>query len=464
MASLSEDTASPSHPKIAVILAAGRGERLRGDGSSTPKPLRRVHGVSLAERAMRTLLIAAPIEKFVISIGYEAKCVQKHFEIIAARLGVAVEFVCAEDWSFGNGVSALAAADATGEEAFLLTMSDHLFAPELVTQLIAHPPSPGCIHLAVDRDKSNIFDLNDVTRVRLADNRISEISKDLSAWDAADTGVFYCTPALYEALRESGRSGEYGLSAAVAILADRGNAIGIDVTGQWWEDVDTQAALQHTEEHLLLEVAGKSNDGPIAQYINRPISRQFTRVLVGKSITPNQISVGVFLIACIAAACMAEPSYWMLALGGLLAQLSSILDGCDGEIARLRYEQTDFGGWFDAVLDRYSDALLLMGLTWHAMYTNSAEACVIAGFAALIGTFLNSYTADKYDSLMRDKVQKKYRLGRDVRIFLVAFGAVLNQPLITLWLVALIMNLEVVRRIAVCWEASCADHAETLVR
>ena len=58
--------------------------------------------------------------------------------------------------------------------------------------------------------------------------------------------------------------------------------------------------------------------------------------------------------------------YVTLALGGLIAQFASIIDGCDGENARLKFLKSDFGGWFDAVLDRYADALLLFGLTWHA--------------------------------------------------------------------------------------------------
>ena len=140
-----ETFALSSAPKLAVILAAGRGERLRANGPSTPKPLRRIYGVSLGERVMRALLGAAPIEKFVISIGYEAERVQTHFEEIAARLNVAVEFVCSENWSLGNGASALAAEDATGEESFLLTMSDHLFASDLVARLIARLPSPWCL-------------------------------------------------------------------------------------------------------------------------------------------------------------------------------------------------------------------------------------------------------------------------------------------------------------------------------
>ena len=74
------------------------------------------------------------------------------------------------------------------------------------------------------------------------------------------------------------------------------------------------------------------------------------------------------------------------------------------------------------------------------------------GFLAIIGAFMNSYTADKYDGLMQRKVGPgKYylRMGRDVRIFIILLWALINQPLLTLILIALLMNLENIRRVVV---------------
>ena len=80
---------------------------------------------------------------------------------------------------------------------------------------------------------------------------------------------------------------------------------------------------------------------------------------------------------------------------------------------------------------------------------------VLLGFAAIVGSFLNSYTADKYDGLMAQRLQgtSYFRLGRDVRVFVIFLGAVVNLPLVTLGIVALVMNVEVVRRIIVCARA-----------
>ena len=126
--------------------------------------------------------------------------------------------------------------------------------------------------------------------------------------------------------------------------------------------------------------------------------------------------------------------------------------GCDGEVARLKYLESAFGGWFDAVLDRYADAFMLFGLTWHVYAERAYAVVLVVGFLALIGSFMISYTADKYDGLMRASVEsgKGIRIGRDMRVFLIFLCAVCNQPLVALLIIAVLMNLETVRRVLVC--------------
>ena len=77
---------------------------------------------------------------------------------------------------------------------------------------------------------------------------------------------------------------------------------------------------------------------------------------------------------------------------------------------------------------------------------------IIVGFLALIGTFMLSYTADKYDSLMHARWEsgKGFRIGRDVRLFMIFLGALFNQPFATLVVIAVLMNVETIRRVFVC--------------
>jgi len=105
--------------------------------------------------------------------------------------------------------------------------------------------------------------------------------------------------------------------------------------------------------------------------------------------------------------------------GGLLAQLSSILDGCDGEIARLTGRGSQRGAILDATLDRLADGALVLGMTLFA-YANSAAhlGALIFGFLALIGGYGISYSSAIARALGREDY-KRAIAGRDARLFLI---------------------------------------------
>jgi phosphatidylglycerophosphate synthase len=124
---------------------------------------------------------------------------------------------------------------------------------------------------------------------------------------------------------------------------------------------DRRSARQATSR--LMANLRKSVDGVIARYLNRPISVAVSRLLVRTGITPNQLTVAIVFpgLAAAGAAAWGEP-WWMLLLAGLLLQLQSILDGCDGEIARLTYRFSRAGQWLDTVGDDLVNYCFVLGL------------------------------------------------------------------------------------------------------
>ncbi|MEN8261214.1 MAG: CDP-alcohol phosphatidyltransferase family protein [Pseudomonadota bacterium] len=362
-----------------------------------------------------------------------------------------------DDWEKDNGLSVLKAREHL-QDPFLLLMADHLFEPSLVRTLTTLTLTREEIALAVDSDICNpLVDMGDVTRVKMEDGKIRNIGKGLADFNGFDTGIFLCSPAIFKALEQSKeKDGDTTLSGAVQVLAAEGRAKAIP-TDDFWIDVDDPAAFQKAEQALLKRLRDKPNDGPVARYLNRPISVRISRYLVQRDVTPNQISLFSFLCSLLAAGLFALGGYFALLTGGVLAQFASIIDGCDGEVARLKYQSSDFGGWFDAVLDRYADAFLLFGLTWHLLAVEVNGWILFAGFMAIIGSFMLSYTADKYDNLMRDRIRAGgkagLRMGRDVRVFLIFLGAVANMVLPVLVLIAVVMNLETLRRVMIARDA-----------
>ena len=234
-----------------LIIAAGQGTRLRSVAPS--KPLARIAGVPLLEHVVRSAA-AGGASEFVVVTGYEAEPVEAFLGDLAARTGLKIEPLRNPDWARPNGLSVLAAA-ARLDSDFVLLMSDHLFDPEILSDLIAADRGDAALTLAADFDIGNpLLDLDDATKVALGEGgRIRRIGKTLPAYDAIDTGIFIAGPALFDALRDSLAAGGTGsLSEGVQALADAGRAFARDIEGRWWLDVDDEAAFAKAQAALGL--------------------------------------------------------------------------------------------------------------------------------------------------------------------------------------------------------------------
>ncbi len=430
-----------------LIIAAGEGSRLSLRGDS--KPLVPLLEMPLIERVILTAK-GAGLSDFYVVTGYNGEKLRKHLDQFSQDKDLKINHLVNEEWEKENGLSVLKAKGEI-EENFILLMSDHIFNESILTELLQEKIADGEIMLAVDYNLENkIVDVDDVTKV-LADgkDRIVNIGKDIKEYNAYDTGIFLCSTALFEALEEGSARGETSLSAGIKILAKKKKARVFGIKGRYWIDVDDEIAFRKAENILLANLK-KTSDGPISRHLNRSISTLISKYLLKKRITPNQISFFAFALSMLGALFFFLGGYVNLLTGGILAQISSIIDGCDGEIARLKFQTSEFGGWYDAVLDRYADAFLLFGLTYYAYSPGENFLYLLIGFLALIGSFMNSYTADKYDGLMKKRLgpgKHYFRIGRDVRMFIIFLGTLINQPVLVLFIIAFAMNAENIRRI-----------------
>jgi CDP-L-myo-inositol myo-inositolphosphotransferase len=433
-----------------LIIAAGKGSRLQPRGKT--KPLIPLLGIPLIERVIRSA-IEAGIDDFCVVSGHHGDQVRHFLNGLARRCPISITHIINNTGEKGNGLSILKAKEYL-DKPFLLLMADHVFDPAIVRELVKQPPGQGEITLAVDCDTANpLIDMEDVTRVQIENGKVRDIGKGLAGFNGFDTGIFLCTPALFDALERSmAERGDTSLTGSVRCLAAAARVNGLDIDGRLWLDVDDPKALDKAEGALLTRLQNKPSDGPVSRHLNRPLSIRISRYLARVPVTPNQISLVSFLCSVLAAGLLAAGGYPALAAGAVLAQFASVIDGCDGEVARLKFSESAFGGWFDAVLDRYADALLLFGLTWHIHASGGDGQVLFVGFLAIIGSFMLSYTADKYDSVMRIRITsgRGLRLGRDVRVFLIFLGALLNQPFLTLLVIAILMNGETIRRVWIC--------------
>jgi len=187
-------------------------------------------------------------------------------------------------------------------------------------------------------------------------------------------------------------------------------------------------------------------DGYISKYINRKASEPMARLLARTRLTPNQATWGAFGIALLS---FISFIFGQNIIGGLLAQLSSIADGIDGSLARLKGMSSTFGGFLDSVLDRYADILIVLGLTLWSLSHEAYPGIWLAGFLAVAGTTCISYTRARIDSAHRHLFDKglKSLASRDIRLFLIMLGGITGQAYFCLIIIAVLTNLVVFYRL-----------------
>lgn len=235
--------------KTAIILMAGMGTRL---GASMPKPLAQLLGRPLISYTFEALDHGGITDVYAV-VGFRKEQVTTGVkQAVTGNLNV--RFIENADWRKQNGLSLLAASQYVNGP-FLLTMADHLFDQEIV-DLVVQKAAPDQLNLAVDRKIKSIVDLDDATKVETRDNNIVAIGKDLTQYDAIDTGVFACPPSIFDYLERAKRNGDCSLSDGVRAMAADGNARAIDVGNAWWQDVDTPEMFAAAESELRRRAAG----------------------------------------------------------------------------------------------------------------------------------------------------------------------------------------------------------------
>ena len=232
----------------AVVLAAGKGTRLRASDEDLPKPLHTVGGVPLIKRTILTLA-SAGVSRVVVVTGFMEDRIRATVlgDPAYAAAGVAIEIAHNPEFERSNGISVLAGGARVGGP-FLLSMADHVYTPAIAHVVASADLAAADLYLATDPRIEDVLDLDDATKVRTEDGRIVDIGKALEVYDRIDCGVFAVTPRLLDALAEvRAERGDCSLSQGVKRLADQGRARVADIGGGFWQDVDTPADRERAE-------------------------------------------------------------------------------------------------------------------------------------------------------------------------------------------------------------------------
>jgi len=313
-------------------------------------PTLRVAGLSLLERGVRTMARAG-IRRLLIIVPEGTSLQLSRF---AQRLDIHVEFA---RWGASSPPT------FAPSEAFLLLRGDHVHHHSSLTAFVRDglegrdcmaqvgPPT------AAGRAACWISDLPEAmsfTRLPMPGSRVS-------------AGAFLCASDLFTPGELTAKTGDLWTFLAEC-LQGRSGACSEVAPEQWQWVSDCHGAREAKE--MLFDQVSKSTSGLVARALNVRISVPLSKMLIETGITPNMATVFLVLsTGLFSAYLISQPdTYLRIFLAGVFWQLASVLDGCDGEIARVKLGETKFGAWFDTITDNLSYICaysgLLIGMHW----------------------------------------------------------------------------------------------------
>jgi CDP-diacylglycerol--glycerol-3-phosphate 3-phosphatidyltransferase len=174
--------------------------------------------------------------------------------------------------------------------------------------------------------------------------------------------------------------------------------------------------------------------------------KQIVGILGRYRVNPNILTFIGVLISIWAAW---EFGYGAFRQAGFVIILAGLFDMLDGEVARVTRSTSDFGAFFDSVIDRYSDVIILQGLMVYYARKQMLGYVVLVGIV-FMGAVLTSYSRARAESLIPSC--KVGFMERPERIVLLIIGALSNRMEAVLWILAVLGNWTVFDRIYYTWK------------
>ena len=423
---------------IGVILAAGFATRLRSVVSDIPKTLIELEpGVTILDYVVGVFREVGVKDVYVVT-----RSELEQFFRGRGDVEVLVIDVAEGDGNLWTFYQALRVLKVRGvEDDIVLSMSDHIYEIAILRKLVKTAKGSSQIYLCLDRLIRG-RDAVEGLKIVVDGNTVVLSGKNIPPYSGIDTGLFYIPRNIYsyveKVITEKGRKAS--LSDLINTLAREGLVSYIDVSGHLWQDIDTPEDVERARKlywKILAKNLVKESDGIVSRYINRKISTKISLALYRSRIyvDPNIVTLIVFSIGILA-------SFFIFLgkslVGAVLAILSSILDGVDGELARLFKAQSRFGAFLDTLLDRVVDTMIMTAMFYQLItkiiVSHAVDIIQLVLFTSLFSlTLLGSIYVSYVSNIVEDrefiaKLRNSFPWAtRDVRITVLAISTILNM-------------------------------------
>ena len=202
----------------------------------------------------------------------------------------------------------------------------------------------------------------------------------------------------------------------------------------------------------------------VLTYFVRLWSTPCAYILSKTPITPNQVSILSLLFVVGAGVFFSLGTYKLVLWGALLSWIGVVLDHSDGELARFKEMQSDFGAWFDGVLDRVGDIVIIGGMSIHLFLHTPELYSIIIGLFAIVSTTMWRLVAFHIEKLQGNlhrskKDQKAFGFDVPLMYILITVSALFNNFFYLLLFFSVVMNLAWIKNVILIYIKHSKKHA-----
>ena len=414
-----------------------------------PLALTPLLGRHLLERSL-TVCLDAGIKSCVLVTPEQDERVRQAADQFAQHSHLVIEHITVAAET--TQIQALEALQVELEgKAFMLMDIAYPSDPATVKSLLRRKSSKQSI-IAVDahvQEKS--FTLGEVLGVQSDEDTVTAVSNDLELPQSYYTGVMLCAADFFQHLNTLVTKRKVvDMEKLLQILIREDALKQMEVGHHFWHKVHTYAQLGEAETALLASVKRSRKDSLLKQRLLRPLSNRLTYSLVSLSYSVHAMAITAVAMACVAALLMSFSGYAGLLLGAVVGFFALILHISTQEVAVIRQHQVIYDRWLGHILVKYSEVILLTGMTAHITIGAGRNLGLIGGLA-IVGAMMINYSVTSYRHLHGKAPAKEQDvfLKRDVRWLIMLVCAAVNMPTLGLLILAVVLNGVVIRRMAI---------------
>lgn len=354
-----------ARPEAAIIMASDSTGPLKFESE-----LARVGTLPVLLRAILGVQSTRPVRIIVVSNGISGPRIRREL-LSTQRLPGQVEWMNVAPCTTLSSIVLQVAAEG---DRLVVVSGDRIYNPSLHRIVSAWDEKSGALELASGDEPVGLFVLSREMSLKLAADSTSDLvtPQDLHRWITRNATV----------------------------------AEWRQVEKNLWQKISTPEDLIAAERKLN-EWLVKPTDGIFAR-MNRRISIPISLRIARFPITPNMVSLFTLGVSLASGVLFAWGGYWDTLAGAVLSVLASILDGCDGEIARLKLQASDFGTWLETFCDYLYYLFIFAGMAIGLTRSKGDSIYLAWGGALFFGAITTFLTASLSRKAMSGKHPEQF--------------------------------------------------------